>query len=156
VIPLHNVELKDIEMKDLDSAIENVQPLSLNSLPLTDDEEMLVDEALEHAVLSIIINHDGEDFGNQRTSLGPCLPQSTETIAVHTTDLYPLPSMEIDENTINGNTDSSMRSTRSSSLIRKAMSASDILNCQMAINSQFHDNDQLRPIVLATKSGSTP
>ncbi|KAF8968229.1 hypothetical protein BDZ97DRAFT_1916079 [Flammula alnicola] len=83
VIPLYSAALEDIKTEDLDEGIINAPPLRVENLQHTNTECDLMEEALE------------ELQKNQ--------PKSSETIPIHKTALHPLPTMEIDENTINGN-----------------------------------------------------
>ncbi|PPQ92857.1 hypothetical protein CVT25_004345 [Psilocybe cyanescens] len=103
VIPLHNTTLADIETKHLDEGVKNAPPLKLENLVLTEDESQLMYGALVHTVLSVIVRYGGEGFGRWKEDLKNDTPKSKEAIDVHKTMLHPLPSMEIDENTITGN-----------------------------------------------------
>ena len=62
-----------------------------------------MDNALVHTILSVIVRYGGEGFTLWANDLKANQPRSSETIDVHKTMLHPLPSMEIDENTITGN-----------------------------------------------------
>ncbi|KAF8148869.1 hypothetical protein B0H34DRAFT_679538 [Crassisporium funariophilum] len=90
VIPLHNAKLEDIETKLLDNGIINAPPLRLENLLLTSEESELMEQAL------VLTSHWNDELREN-------VPKSTETIVAHQTSLHPLPSMEIDKNTITGN-----------------------------------------------------
>lgn len=62
-----------------------------------------MDNALVHTILSVIVHYGGDKFKNWTEELKNGIPKSSETMAIHKTTLHPLPSMEIDENTITGN-----------------------------------------------------
>ncbi|KAF8954128.1 hypothetical protein BDZ97DRAFT_1979464 [Flammula alnicola] len=94
---------EDIKTKHLDDGVMNAPPLKLENLLLTEDESKLMDNALVHTVLSVIVRYGGDEFKHWKEELEKDVPKSSETIAIHKTTLHPLPSMEIDENTITGN-----------------------------------------------------
>ena len=62
MIPLHNAKLEDLETKTLDDHISNAGPLRLEDLELTEPEFTLLNKALVHTILSIIVKHGGEGF----------------------------------------------------------------------------------------------
>lgn len=103
MIPLHNAKLEDLETKTLDDQISNAGPLRLEDLELTEPESTLLNEALVHTILSIIVKHGGEGFEKWSDDLTNSQPHSADTIEVHQTPIHPLPAMEIDESTITGN-----------------------------------------------------
>ncbi|KAF8157861.1 hypothetical protein B0H34DRAFT_706469 [Crassisporium funariophilum] len=82
----------------------NALPLKLSNLELNNEEADLLDAALNHTVLWIIVNYGGPGFAERwKENLEECRPSSDETIEVHQTPLHPLPAMEIDENSTQGN-----------------------------------------------------
>ncbi|KAF8174074.1 hypothetical protein BJ912DRAFT_858960 [Pholiota molesta] len=103
VIPLYNAKLEDIETRHLDNGIMNAPPLKLENLLLTENESHLMEDALVHTILSVIVHYGGESLKRWKGDLVTNAPRSREAIAVHKSSLHPLPSMEIDENTIKGN-----------------------------------------------------
>ncbi|KAF8952570.1 hypothetical protein BDZ97DRAFT_1768339 [Flammula alnicola] len=103
VIPLHNATLEDLETKHLDEGVMNASPLKLENLLLTEEETELLLSALVHTILSVIVRYGGDQSKHWKEELEKDAPKSSETIAVHKTTVHPLPSMEIDENTITGN-----------------------------------------------------
>ncbi|KAF7358319.1 hypothetical protein MVEN_00881400 [Mycena venus] len=58
-----------------------------------------------HTILRIIVRHGGEGLKKWQKGLDAMQPRSSETISVHKSAIHPLPSMEIDENSITGNID---------------------------------------------------
>jgi hypothetical protein len=103
VIPLHNANIEDLRTQTLDEQISNARPLRLEDLDLTETECTLLNDALVHTILSIIVTHGGEGFAKWSDDLKNSRPQSSDTINVHQTPIHPLPAMEIDESTITGN-----------------------------------------------------
>ena len=81
----------------------NAPPLALEHLELDEHESELMDDALVHTILAIIVRYGGEGFTAWKDKLTANQPKSSEIIDVHKTTLHPLPAMEIDENTITGN-----------------------------------------------------
>lgn len=103
IIPLHNATLDDLETKHLDDGVMNAPLLKLEHLQLTENESQLMHDALIHTILSVIVRYGGEEFKHWKEELDKNIPKSDDIIAVHKSKLHPLPSMEIDENTITGN-----------------------------------------------------
>lgn len=103
MLPLHNARLEDLRTQTLDERITNAGPLRLEDLELTEPESILMNDALVHTILSIIVTHGGEGFAKWSDDLKNSQPHSSDTIDVHQTPIHPLPAMEIDESTITGN-----------------------------------------------------
>ncbi|EDR07713.1 uncharacterized protein LACBIDRAFT_327646 [Laccaria bicolor S238N-H82] len=103
IIPLHNATLEGLSTERLDEAIMTALPLMLEDLELNEAESELMNRALVHMILSVIVRYGGKGFEQWKADLDKSCPQSAETIGVHQTSLHPLPAMEIDKNTITGN-----------------------------------------------------
>ena len=103
MLPLYNAKLEDLRTQTLDERITNAGPLRLEDLELTEPEGTLMNDALVHTILSIIVTHGGEGFAKWSEDLKNSQPHSSDTIDVHQTPIHPLPAMEIDESTITGN-----------------------------------------------------
>ncbi|KAJ7482617.1 hypothetical protein FB451DRAFT_1350610 [Mycena latifolia] len=103
IIPLHDAKLEDLLTSSLDESIINAPHLRIDHLLLTDEEADLHAKNMVHTILRIIVRHGGDGFKKWQKDLDAMQPVSSETIAVHKTPIHPLPSMEIDENSITGN-----------------------------------------------------
>lgn len=67
-----------------------------------------------HTIIRIIVNNGGPGFERWKKEMNESQPTSQRVIETHKTYIYPLPSMEINEATINGNIEVLEPSTRSS------------------------------------------
>ncbi|KAJ7679242.1 hypothetical protein DFH06DRAFT_975213 [Mycena polygramma] len=103
LIPLHDTKSDDLLTSHLDASIDNAPLLTLDHLLFTDDELEFHTQNMVHTILRIIVRHGGDGFKKWQKDLDAMQPRSTETIGVHKTPIHPLPSMEIDENSITGN-----------------------------------------------------
>ncbi|KAG6913760.1 hypothetical protein DXG01_004465 [Tephrocybe rancida] len=103
-VPLYNVALEDLSAEKHAECLKNADPLSLKHLEFTDTEAGLYHAATHHTMLRIIVLFGGPAFTERwQKDLDKCRPCSEEVIEVHQTRLHPLPSMEIDENSTQGN-----------------------------------------------------
>ncbi|KAJ7237510.1 hypothetical protein C8J57DRAFT_999747, partial [Mycena rebaudengoi] len=103
LIPLYNAELEHLLTEDLDRSILEARLLHINDILLSEDESEFFRKNMVHTILRIIVNHGGEGFEKWMPDLAAAQPVSADTIEVHKTPLYPLPTMEIDESSITGN-----------------------------------------------------
>ncbi|KAJ7131201.1 hypothetical protein C8R44DRAFT_829613 [Mycena epipterygia] len=103
LIPLHDTQPADLLTSSLDTSILNAPPLRIEHLLLTDVEAEFHAQNMVHTILRIIVRHGGPGFKKWQKDLDAMQPKSSETIDVHKTPIHPLPSMEIDENSITGN-----------------------------------------------------
>ncbi|KAJ7101667.1 hypothetical protein C8R44DRAFT_747125 [Mycena epipterygia] len=103
LIPLHDTQPADLLTSSLDTSILNAPPLRIEHLLLTDAEAEFHTQNMVHTILRIIVRHGGPGFKKWQKDLDAMQPKSSETIDVHKTPIHPLPSMEIDENSITGN-----------------------------------------------------
>ncbi len=103
IMPLHNAKLEDMETKILEENMFKARLLELEDIQPTMEESKLLQSALVHTILSIIVNYGGEGFEKWQADVRELRPRSRDIIEVHRTPIHPLPSMEIDESTITGN-----------------------------------------------------
>ncbi|KAJ7043255.1 hypothetical protein C8F04DRAFT_944756 [Mycena alexandri] len=103
IVPLHDAKPDDLLTTTLDVSVLNAPPLRLEDLLLNDDELDFHTKNMVHTILRIIVRHGGDGFKKWQKDLDAMQPASAETISVHKTPIHPLPSMEIDENSITGN-----------------------------------------------------
>ncbi|KAI0349403.1 hypothetical protein OH77DRAFT_1465461 [Trametes cingulata] len=78
-------------------------PLTFKDLRLTREETGALRQRLIWTVMQIVVQHGGESFKPWRSKLTECVPLSTHRIPVHTTEIFPMPAMEIDESSTTGN-----------------------------------------------------
>ena len=91
-----------MKQSDAEKAYQEAQPLSVDDIIFTEAEQLMWRKCMLHAIMSIIVNQGGEAFQRFKTDLAKNTPQSGEVLEIRTTELYPLPSMEIDESSIKG------------------------------------------------------
>ncbi|KAJ7615159.1 hypothetical protein DFH06DRAFT_1013602 [Mycena polygramma] len=103
VFALHNAKRENMLTTDLDEAILKAPPLRLNDILFDAKEAAFFAKNMVHTILRIIVRQGGEGFNKWETDLDASQPVSEDTIDVHQTQLYPLPTMEIDESSITGN-----------------------------------------------------
>ncbi|KAJ7036838.1 hypothetical protein C8F04DRAFT_1181176 [Mycena alexandri] len=103
IVPLHDAKPEDLLTTTLDASVLNAPPLRIEHLLLNPDELDFHTKNMVHTILRIIVRHGGDGFKKWQKDLDAMQPASPETIAVHKTPIHPLPSMEIDENSITGN-----------------------------------------------------
>ncbi|KAJ6556692.1 hypothetical protein B0H10DRAFT_1930861 [Mycena sp. CBHHK59/15] len=103
LIPLHDAKPDDLLTSTLDTSILNAPPLRIDNLLFTEEEAEFHKQNMVHTILRIIVRHGGEGLKKWQKDLDAMQPRSSETISVHKSAIHPLPSMEIDENSITGN-----------------------------------------------------
>ncbi|KAJ7863876.1 hypothetical protein B0H13DRAFT_2069951, partial [Mycena leptocephala] len=103
LIPLHDAKPDDLLTSTLDASILDAPPLRIEHLMLTDEEAEFHEKNMVHTILRIIVRHGGDGLKKWQKDLDAMQPTSSETIRVHKTPIHPLPTMEIDENSITGN-----------------------------------------------------
>jgi hypothetical protein len=103
LIPLFDANPKDIDLKEFQSAYLDAPQLKLQDILHTSEEQKVFKNNLIHTILRIIVNHGGPGFKKFEKDLEKYQPETPEKIPVHTTDLHPLPSWNIDESSIVGN-----------------------------------------------------
>lgn len=99
---LYNAESEAMLTSDYLLSFVRAPPLSLHDMLLTPSEIQAFTDLLRHTVLSIIVNHGGPAFTCFKPAVDPSASRTTVDckIPVHTTEVFPLPTMEIDESTI--------------------------------------------------------
>lgn len=103
MIPLFDAKLEDLDLKQFQSSYLNAPQLKLEDILHTPQEQKVFKNNLIFTILRIIVNHGGPGFKKFREDLDKHQPETAEKIPVHTTDLHPLPSWNIDESSIVGN-----------------------------------------------------
>ncbi|KAF8156294.1 hypothetical protein K438DRAFT_1621597, partial [Mycena galopus ATCC 62051] len=103
LIQLHDATSDDLLTSTLDTSILNAPPLRTEDLLFNNDEAEFHEKNMVHTILRIIIRQGGDGFKKWQKDLESSQPTSSEIISVHKTSIHPLPSMDIDENSITGN-----------------------------------------------------
>ncbi|KAH9938037.1 uncharacterized protein B0H18DRAFT_965183 [Fomitopsis serialis] len=102
---LYDADPEDMLTSDYMSSLAHAPPLTLRDILLTPTENTVFTELMQQTVLSIVINYGGPAFARFKSAADPSSVKTAVDckIPVHTTDVFPLPTMEIDESTIVGN-----------------------------------------------------
>ncbi|KAJ8519429.1 hypothetical protein ONZ45_g3620 [Pleurotus djamor] len=103
--PLWQADIRDMQLSDFNAAYNAAGPLLITDILHSPDEASLFRQCLIHSILRIIISHGGEPFQRFKADLEEHQPKTGERIEPHSTEMFPLPAMEIDESTISGNVD---------------------------------------------------
>jgi len=103
VIPLFDAMVEDLDLKKFQSAYLEAPLLNLKDIIHTRDEQKQFKNNLIHTILRVIVKHGGPGFNKFEKELAKNEPITAAKIPVHTTDLHPLPSWNIDESSIVGN-----------------------------------------------------
>ncbi|KAE9387375.1 hypothetical protein BT96DRAFT_1080381 [Gymnopus androsaceus JB14] len=91
--PLRDADPEDMKLSDFTESFDKARPLLLSDLLHTSDESKLFRECLIHCLLRII----------DLESTTPATADLIDLLPTGATILHPLPPMEVDESTINGN-----------------------------------------------------
>ncbi|KAH9929201.1 uncharacterized protein B0H18DRAFT_1154576 [Fomitopsis serialis] len=103
VFPLFEAPCEDMRTTDLLHAFDTAPPLIRDDILLDASETQLLFTMLEHNILRIITSYGGEGFNRFRVNVERTLPRTAECIALHKTEVYPLPAMNIEEASVKGN-----------------------------------------------------
>lgn len=103
VFPLFDADRHDMKTEDLFTSIGAAGPLTVNDILLTPEEQDLQRTYLIHTVLRILLKHGGESYSRFKKDIEACTPRSEASIPLHKTDVYPLPTMNINEASVTGN-----------------------------------------------------
>ncbi|TFK58861.1 hypothetical protein BDN72DRAFT_806316 [Pluteus cervinus] len=103
IFPLFKANLDDMKTSDFQKAFFEAPPLRLDHIIHSKEEAATFRQNLIFTMLRTIINFGGEGFHRFEGELNQRQPASKAKIEVHKTELYPLPTWNIDESTIIGN-----------------------------------------------------
>lgn len=92
-----------MQVSDLVTSFKNAPGLTLNDLQLSLEESDLHRKCLVYTVLDIIVTHGGGLFEKYRGLLSSQLPTSQYKRELHADSIHPLPTMDIEEQTVKGN-----------------------------------------------------
>lgn len=103
VFPLFEAEVAEMTTAKVLAKLNAAPPLTINDIHLTSTERTLYRRCMVHNILRIILAFGGPGFARFRDQIATTLPHTSHCIGLHVTDIYPLPSMEIDESSNTGN-----------------------------------------------------
>lgn len=103
VFPLYGADRNDMKTEDLLASIGTASHLTIDDILLSAEEQDLQRKCLIHAVLRILLNHGGETYSRFKKDIEACAPSSESSIPLHKTEVYPLPTMNINESSVTGN-----------------------------------------------------
>jgi hypothetical protein len=102
-VPLFKAKEEDMRTRDTNDAFDHAPLLSLQDIELTPKECERQREYLIHTVLRIAVLHGGDDLQKHQNMLAETQPVTHQKIEPHKSELYPLPTMNIDESSTMGN-----------------------------------------------------
>jgi len=102
-IPLFDAKPEDIDLKKFQSAYLGTPQLNLENIVHIPQECKTFKNNLIYTILQIVVNHGGSRLKKFEQDLKKHQPEILEKIPTHKTNLYPLPSWNIDESSIIGN-----------------------------------------------------
>ncbi|KZT69353.1 hypothetical protein DAEQUDRAFT_646439, partial [Daedalea quercina L-15889] len=103
VFPLFSAPRSDMYTSDFLESFDIAPPLTQHDIILDSSENNLLTTLLEHNVLRIITSHGGSTFARFAPDVLCTMPRTSECIALHKTDVYPLRAMNIEEMSVKGN-----------------------------------------------------
>ena len=103
VFPLFEADPDDLLTKDLLASIDKAPPLTLEDIILSPEEQDMQRKCMIHAVLRILVKYGGEHYSRFKNDVEESTPRTEDQIKLHKTDVYPLPTMNINESSITGN-----------------------------------------------------
>ncbi|KAG9076900.1 hypothetical protein FRC06_009225 [Ceratobasidium sp. 370] len=100
VVP--GVSKEDLDVNAYHEKLQSARPLKLDDLALTLEEYKIEQESIVQTILGVLIEHGGEFFSRYKNLLGSELPDLCPAGAY---TLYPLPAMNVNEGSVDGNID---------------------------------------------------
>ncbi|KAF9501682.1 hypothetical protein BDN71DRAFT_1537252 [Pleurotus eryngii] len=101
--PLHDANNDDMALSKFHESFLTARGLNIFDILHTTEEAARFREFLIFDIIRIIVRFGGESFRRFEKDLKKHQPVSASKIDVHQTKVYPLPSFNINESTINGN-----------------------------------------------------
>ncbi|KAL1683059.1 hypothetical protein EV122DRAFT_286615 [Schizophyllum commune] len=104
VVLLHGGEKPSaMRTEDLDRALSQAPPLSIDDIRLTQAEVLQREDFLVHTVLRLAVRYGGPGLERFRQRVIDTQPTSSHVIPIHTSEVHPLPAYPIDESSKQGN-----------------------------------------------------
>ena len=103
LLPLFNAQPSDLDVDDFQTHLLSADKLMLSDILLNADEAATFRKQLVFTILRIIIKNGGKAFKKFDVDLEKHQPVTDDKIKLHTTELHPLPTWNIDESSIAGN-----------------------------------------------------
>ncbi len=101
--PLHGADINNMDLSAFHQSFLTARGLNISDILHTNEEAIQFREFLIYDIIRIITRFGGEYFKQFEKDLAKHQPKSTSKINIHQTKVYPLPSFNINESTINGN-----------------------------------------------------
>ncbi|KAJ3558625.1 hypothetical protein NM688_g806 [Phlebia brevispora] len=100
---LFDASTNDMKTENYLKSFVEVPLLSLDDISPSEEENNLLQERMAHTVLHIIVTFGGSHFAQFKKDVMESTPASADKIAEHETEVFPLPTMHIDESSMTGN-----------------------------------------------------
>ncbi len=101
IFPLFDASPDHMRTTDLLDSLDSAPPLDVNDILHSPEEAALFQQSLEHTLLRQLVTD--ERFARFRKDVDACLPDKEDQIPLHQTEIHPLPAMQIDESSTQGN-----------------------------------------------------
>ncbi|KAF8610607.1 hypothetical protein BDV93DRAFT_550411 [Ceratobasidium sp. AG-I] len=95
----------DLDLNAYHTRLLSASPLELDDLMLTREEYDLEQVSFAHTILGIVVTHGGDYFSKYRSLLIRDTPKSTQQFPSGVSAICPLPAMNINEGSVDGNID---------------------------------------------------
>ncbi|EUC55171.1 hypothetical protein RSOL_095430, partial [Rhizoctonia solani AG-3 Rhs1AP] len=92
----------NLNLDELRKGYAEAPPPDITDLDLTPDEYILLNKSNLHTVLSIIIDHGGDEYAKFKKYLEAECPESNEKMPIERTAAYPIPAMNVNEGRVDG------------------------------------------------------
>ncbi|KAG9123824.1 hypothetical protein FRC07_013844 [Ceratobasidium sp. 392] len=102
IFELHNATPEALDHSAARSAFAQAGPLEEDHVLHDQAEQAMHRKLIAHAIVRIVLKYGGEDFKQYQPFLDDSQPIVAPVIEPHTSNIYPLPAMDIDESSING------------------------------------------------------
>ncbi|KAG8982853.1 hypothetical protein FRB90_006505 [Tulasnella sp. 427] len=103
VIKLHNASEESLLSSSVDEAFQSAKPLTFEDIDFTESERLVWDKFMLNTFLRIVTTYGGTPLERFQKHVEADTPVSHSKIALHKSEIHPLPALEIDESSITGN-----------------------------------------------------
>ncbi|KZV77056.1 hypothetical protein PENSPDRAFT_730775 [Peniophora sp. CONT] len=104
IMPLHGAEAEDLDVRKLNEHYVAAPEITEKELIPPSLADPIFRQCLIHTILRIVVHYGGEKMAARyRSELAKRLPVTADKIALHKTEMFPLPAWPINEATKSGN-----------------------------------------------------
>ncbi|KAG9019224.1 hypothetical protein FRB90_005055 [Tulasnella sp. 427] len=103
IVKLHNASEESLLSSSVDEAFQSAKPLTFEDIDFTESERLVWDKFMLNTFLRIATTYGGTPLERFHKDVEADTPVSHSKIALHKSEIHPLPALEIDESSITGN-----------------------------------------------------